>query len=103
MLELNQDNFSKVINSDQPVVVDFWAEWCMPCRIFAPVLEEAADELDGKAQFCKVNIDECQSLATQYDIVSIPTVIVFKKGKPGDRIVGVQQKSDVISAVEKHM
>ena len=103
MTELDQAKFKEFINSDQPVFVDFWAEWCMPCKMFAPVLEELSDELDGKAHFCKVNIDENAELAREYEIESIPTVILFKNGEPEDRIVGLRTKEQFLDAVGKHL
>lgn len=103
MLELNTTTFQETINSEQPVIVDFWADWCMPCKIFAPVLEELSDELDGKAQFCKVNIDDNAGLAQQYDVAMIPTVIIFKNGEPMDRMVGVQPKDQTLDAIMKHI
>lgn len=103
MLELNTDTFEQTINSAEPVVVDFWADWCMPCKIFAPVLEELSDELDGKARFCKVNIDDCAGLAQKYDVAMIPTVIIFKNGEAEDRMVGVKPKSELMDALMKHI
>lgn len=103
MLELNTEVFEETINGEQPVAVDFWAEWCMPCKMFAPVLEELSDELDGSAQFCKVNIDDNPTLAQKYDVAMIPTVIIFKKGQVMERMVGVQPKGQVLDAVLKHV
>ena len=103
MKELTAETFRDAINSPQPVVVDFWAAWCMPCRIFAPVLEEISDELDGKAEFCKVNIDDCPELAQEYEIEVIPTVVVFKGGKPVDKSAGVLTKEQVKLLIEKHI
>lgn len=103
MTELNSNTFQEAILSEQPSVVDFWASWCMPCKIFAPVLEEVSDELDGKADFYKVNIDDHGDLAAQYGITSIPTVIVFKKGEVAERFVGVRGKDEVRQAVERQL
>lgn len=103
MIELDSATFQETINSEQPVFVDFWAEWCMPCKVFAPVLEELSDELDGKATFCKLNIDEHASLAQEYSIQSIPTVILFKNGEPEERIVGLRTKQQFMETVEKHL
>lgn len=103
MLELDNATFQEVIKSDTPVVVDFWANWCMPCKIFAPVLEELSDEYDGKAQFCKVNIDDCMELAEQYAVTSIPTVIIFKNGDPEVRMIGVRPKQEVLEALKQHL
>lgn len=103
MLELNTATFDETISSEQPVVVEFWAEWCMPCKMFAPVFEELSDELDGKAQFCKLNIDESDDIAQQHDVSLIPTVIIFKNGEPLERLVGVQPRSQILEAVTKHI
>lgn len=103
MVELDQVSFEKAIESTVPSVVDFWAGWCMPCKMFAPVLEELSDELDGKVDFYKLNIDEFGDIAQKYAITSIPTLIIFKGGKPVDKMIGVHQKQDVIEILEKHM
>ncbi|MCL2033543.1 MAG: thioredoxin [Oscillospiraceae bacterium] len=103
MKDLNANTFEDAISISQPVAVDFWAAWCMPCRIFAPVLEEISDEFDGKAEFCKVNIDDCPELAQEYGIEVIPTVVVFKNGKPVDKTSGVLTKDQVKFIIEKHI
>jgi thioredoxin 1 len=103
MLELDTKTFSEAINNNQPVAVDFWAEWCGPCKMFAPVLEELSDELDGKAVFGKVNIDDYAELAQKYDVAMIPTLIVFKGGEPVDRLVGVHPKATAQELIMKHI
>jgi thioredoxin 1 len=82
----------EVIQSEKPVIVDFWAEWCGPCHAIAPVLEKIADERSGEVKVVKVNIDEEQGLASRYGIVSIPTVILFKDGQPAASAIGAQPK-----------
>lgn len=101
--ELDSASFEKAINSEKPAVVDFWAGWCMPCKIFSPVMEEVSDQLDGKADFYKLNIDDYQEIARDYSIASIPTVIVFKGGKAVEQFVGVRAKEEVVEAIEKHL
>lgn len=103
MLELNKETFQEMINGDLPLLVDFWAAWCMPCKVFAPALEDLADELDGKVNFAKLNIDDFPELATQYGIVSIPTIILFKGGKPVTQMVGVQPKDAVLRGLSAHI
>ena len=88
-------NFAEIINTDQPVLVDFWATWCGPCRALAPVIDELAHEFAGKAVVCKCNVDECDDVPMNFGIRSIPTLIFFKNGQAVDRIVGAASKSDI--------
>src|SRR5216110_2529680 len=90
---LTQDNFQQeVLTSPTPVLVDFWAEWCGPCKMIAPLLDELADEYDGKVKVGKVNIDEQQQLASQYGIRAIPTLLVINKGQVTEQMVGAKSK-----------
>jgi len=96
MLEVTQENFEKeVLKSDKPVLIDFWAPWCMPCKIIAPAVEEIAGEMKGKVRVMKLNIDDAPDVATELSILNIPTLIVFKGGKEIARIVGVNSKEAI--------
>lgn len=95
-IELTDDNFeSEVINSDVPVLVDFWAEWCAPCRTIAPAIEEIADEYDGKAKVGKLDVDNNQQVAMEYGIRSIPTLLIFKNGEVAEQIIGAVPKKQI--------
>ena len=92
-VEVNDRNFQEeVLESTIPVLVDFWASWCMPCRMLAPTIEKLGEENRGKLKVCKLNTDENQNIASQYGIQGIPTLIVFKEGKEVGRTVGVMSK-----------
>jgi len=92
-VEVNGNNFQQeVLESSIPVLVDFWASWCMPCRMLAPIIEKLAEENQGKLKVCKLNTDENQNIAAQYGIQGIPTLIVFKEGQEVSRTVGVMPK-----------
>src|SRR5690606_32882204 len=96
----NQDNFeSLVLKSDKPVLVDFWAEWCGPCKALAPVLDEIATEMNDKASVVKVNVDEASELAQKYGIRGIPTLIFFKDGEVKGTLVGNQPKSEILKSI----
>ncbi|MCB1456382.1 MAG: thioredoxin [Nitratireductor sp.] len=93
-VKVDKSNFQNdVLNSDVPVVVDFWAEWCGPCKMIAPSLEEISTEMEGKVKITKLNIDENPDLAAQYGVRSIPTLVLFKGGEPASMQVGARPKS----------
>ena len=95
------DNFDKeVLQSSIPVMVDFWAEWCGPCRMLAPIVEEVAKEFNGKLKVGKLNVDDNPKSASRYNVMSIPTLVFFKQGKENARLIGVTPKSDVKRRVE---
>lgn len=92
-VEVNGNNFKQeVLESSIPVLVDFWASWCMPCRMLTPTIEKLAEENQGKLKVCKLNTDENQNISAQYGIQGIPTLIIFKEGKEVGRTVGVMSK-----------
>ena len=99
-LKLNSGNFEKeVLNSEQPVLIDFYADWCGPCKMMSPIIEEIANELNGKAKVGKINVDQNQDLAMKYGIMSIPTIIIFKEGKETKRFVGVRDKEELLKGL----
>jgi len=101
LLEVNTGNFKKdVLDSSTPVLVDFWAEWCMPCRMITPIIEELAGEYKEKVKFTKVNVDNNTELATNLQILSIPVLILFRKGKELTRIVGANTKEYIKGEIE---
>src|SRR3954471_10102039 len=102
ILGLTQENFAtEVIQSPTPVLVDFWAEWCGPCKMIAPILDELADEYEGRVKIVKVNIDEQQGIAAEYGIRAIPTLLLFDKGQVADQIVGLRSKRDLKASFDR--
>ena len=100
--EVNEATFSQsVLKAVKPVLVDFWAPWCGPCRMVAPVIDELSDEYSGKVEFVKVNVDDNQKIAQQYGVMSIPTLILFKDGAPVTNVVGFRPKPELKKTLDE--
>lgn len=103
-IEIRDGQFpEEVLNSDSPVLVDFWASWCGPCRMVAPVLEEVARDYEGKVKVVKVNVDENTETASRYGIMSIPTMMLFKNGEPVETIIGFRKKEELSNIIDKNL
>jgi thioredoxin 1 len=101
---LKDENFKETLKTSKiPVLVDFWAEWCAPCRMITPLVEEVAAEYKGKIMVAKLNIDENQATPAELKILSIPTLVIFKEGQEAERVVGFQTKKELFALVEKHL
>ncbi|MCP3902288.1 MAG: thioredoxin [Planctomycetes bacterium] len=104
VLTLNEDNFDEAINaSSLPILVDFWASWCQPCRVVAPRLSELAEELGGRAVVGKVDVDDSGDLANRFGVRSVPTLVLFKDGAVVDQLIGAAPKDDIRRLIEKHL
>ncbi|EMS69670.1 thioredoxin [Ruminiclostridium cellobioparum subsp. termitidis CT1112] len=104
IIDITKDTFEgSVLKSEKPVVVDFWASWCGPCRMVAPIMEELAEDYEGKVQISKVNVDDQGELAAQFRIMSIPTVLIFKDGQVAEKIVGARAKDEFAELIDKHL
>lgn len=102
VIKITSKNFEEEVSkSELPVLLDFWASWCGPCRMVSPIVDEVANELEGKAKVGKINVDEEQELAQAFSIMSIPTLVVIKNGKLVNQLVGVRSKQEIIEMIEK--
>ena len=102
VIKLNNENFnSEVKESNKVVLVDFYADWCGPCKMMSPVIDNIAEELDDNFKICKLNVDEAQDIAFEYNVMSIPTLIIFKNGTVLEQLVGLKSKSEVLDALKK--
>lgn len=100
MINLTNENFEKeVINSKKTILVDFWASWCGPCQMIAPIVEEISNEMSGKIEIGKLNVDEQPEIVIKYDVMSIPTLILFKEGKMVDTIIGYHTKKEILEFI----
>ena len=98
---LTDDNFeSEVLESDRPVLVDFWAAWCGPCRMVSPIVEELVGEYDGRAKVCKLDVDSAQKTAQEYGIRSIPTLLIFREGRVAEQVIGAVPKSQITEKLD---
>lgn len=103
-LTITKDNFdNEVLKSNLPVLVDFWAEWCPPCKMIAPMIDELSTEMQGKLKVGKVNVDDEQDLAVKFNVMSIPTLLVFKGGKPVAQVVGALSKDQLLARIKPNL
>lgn len=100
-LAITNENLEQIMASETPVVIDFWAEWCGPCRMVAPIVDELAKEYEGRVQVCKCDIEQCDDAVMKFGIRNIPTIIFVKDGKVVDKQVGAAGKSELINKIEK--
>ncbi len=101
--EVTVESFNSLLSEPLPVLVDFWAPWCGPCRALAPVVDELTGELEGRLTVAKCNVDDNQELAMQFGVMSIPTLVVFKDGKEAGRVVGSMPKRQLLAEIEKYL
>ncbi len=103
IIELTEDNFQSQLEGGKPLLVDFWAEWCRPCQMVAPVLDQLASEYDGKVKIGKLNVDQHQELSMQYQVQSIPTFLLFKDGEIAGRMMGAMPKAAFEKFIDKNL
>ena len=102
MLKLTKENFeSEVVNSDKPVIVDFWATWCMPCKMIAPIVKELSETYKNRCRVAKLNIDDAMEIATRFGVMNIPTIVFFKDGQEFTRLVGVVSRDTISDKIEE--
>lgn len=101
IITIDKDNFEETISQDKISLVDFWAEWCGPCKMLLPVIEEVAEEIGDKVNVCKLNVDQNGDLARQYSVMTIPTMIFFKNGEVIEKTVGFKPKAQILKMIEK--
>ncbi|MDR1202985.1 MAG: thioredoxin [Tannerellaceae bacterium] len=99
-LEVTDNNFEQLVNSDKPMVLDFWAEWCGPCRMIGPIIEDLAEEYTGRVTIGKIDVDNNNDVVSKFGIRNIPTVLFFKDGKVVDKLVGAAQKSTFVDKID---
>ncbi len=101
VLKINSENYEKeIIKADKPVLIDFYADWCGPCKMMSPIIDEIAEEKEGMLKVGKVNVDENQELAMKYGIMSIPTIVIIKEGEVEKTFVGIRSKEEILKAIE---
>jgi len=104
VMTITSDNFQKeVLNSDKPVLLDFWAVWCGPCRMVAPTIDKLSESYAGRAVVGKINVDEESALAEQFKVMSIPTIYILKNGQVAERLIGARPYAELAAALEKHL
>ena len=104
VVRLNNENFEEEVkNSNKVVLVDFYADWCGPCKMMSPIIDEIAKEAGEEVKVCKLNVDEAQDIAIEFNVMSIPTLIIFKNGEVANTLIGLQSKSEVINLIKNEL